>query len=194
MFERISQNHRTKAEEEHIFLLRQKIDEWVIKVNEAKASLEEAESGLKYYQDILSLLDLKPETVPETSSNSAPIPQESLINLAEESRKPQTSRIRTVPKWPIKEKIKHEFDGMRLNKIIEKILFESLASSPGGLDVDDLTRLIYDTSTDEEYKRCRNATRSLLRNMEDAYAWRRTENGKYIWDETPKTQSGETVT
>jgi hypothetical protein len=191
MFERISQNHRTKAEEEHILLLRQKIDEWVIKVNEAKASLEEAESGLKYYQDILSLLDLKPETAPETSSTSARITQESPINLSEESGK---SRIRTVPKWSIKEKIKHEFDGMRLNKIIEKILFESLSSSPGGLDVDDLTRLIYDTSTDEEYKRCRNATRSLLRNMEDAYAWRRTQNGTYVWDDTQKTQNGETVT
>ena len=110
--------------------------------------------------------------------------EEKTSRSSSKTMKPAESGLEPLKvRTPI-EMIKPEFKGMTINKIAQKILREA---APEELTNAQITKLVYDTSTEEEFSRCRGAISAVLREEAGKWGWAKLGPNKYVWVGEPET-------
>jgi hypothetical protein len=84
--------------------------------------------------------------------------------------------------------LRAEYRGVPLVKIAQTILS---SKAPESLDNNELTRLAYDTKTEQEFIQARNSFASFLRTGSGKHGWEKKGRGLYKWTGFYNKQSGE---
>jgi DNA gyrase/topoisomerase IV subunit A len=94
------------------------------------------------------------------------------------------SRFKRLPM----DMLRAEYRGVPLVKIAQAILS---SKAPESLDNNELTRLAYETRTEDEFKQARNSFASFLRTGSGKYGWEKKGRGLYKWTGFHNNKSGE---